>query len=56
MDETVEISRVTIRMPKMVKDWICKEAARKGISQNSEIILALHEKMEASKNEAPENK
>lgn len=46
----------TLRFPKGLRDWV-KETARKNMrSMNSEIILALQEKMEASKNEATQNK
>jgi predicted HicB family RNase H-like nuclease len=46
MSEHVKTSRMTLRMPKRVKDWAKKRADERGISTNTQIILTLQEKME----------
>ena len=41
------LSRVTLRMPKDVHDWLTKRAATNLASLNSEIVRVLRERMDA---------
>jgi hypothetical protein len=40
-----EAERVLVRLPRELKAWIEREAARNGASQNSEIIRAIRTRM-----------
>jgi hypothetical protein len=40
-----EAERVLVRLPRELKAWIEREAARNGASQNSEIIRAIRNRM-----------
>ena len=42
-------AEMVVRMPKDVKSWIEKEAARTGTSQNSEVVRCLRDRMEAER-------
>jgi hypothetical protein len=41
-----ETAAVLLRLPKDVKDWVEKEAARTLASQNSEILRCIRDKMD----------
>jgi predicted HicB family RNase H-like nuclease len=41
-----EADRLLVRLPRDVKAWIQREAARNGASQNSEIIRSIRARME----------
>jgi hypothetical protein len=43
-EETIQ---VLIRLPRTVKDWVEKEAARYGTSQASEIVRAIRTRMDS---------
>jgi len=45
-------SRVLFRMPKDVKIWLEREAARNAASQNSEIIRCIRARMDAEQRNA----
>ena len=42
----MERTRIALRLPSDLKDWIAQQAEANGSSQNSEIIRALRERME----------
>ncbi|WMT77446.1 Arc family DNA-binding protein [Bradyrhizobium sp. Ash2021] len=48
-EETIQ---VLIRLPKDVKDWIEKEAARTLASQNSEILRCIRQRMDSEPKKA----
>lgn len=41
------LSRITLRMPKDVHDWLTRRAATNLASMNSEIVRVLRERMDA---------
>ena len=46
------LSRITLRMPKDVRDWLTKRAASNMASMNSEIVRVLRERMDAEERAA----
>jgi hypothetical protein len=48
MQKLVDRAEMMVRMPKDVKTWLEKEAARTGASQNSEIVRLLRDRMDQS--------
>lgn len=47
-----EAERVLVRLPRDVKSWIEREAARNGASQNSEIVRAIRARMDGEQGAA----
>jgi Arc-like DNA binding domain len=52
MQKLVDRDKLVVRMPKDVKTWLEKEAARTGASQNSEIVRSLRARMESEQRAA----
>jgi hypothetical protein len=46
MQKHSDRAEMVVRMPKDVKDWLEKEAAKTGASQNSEIVRSLRARMD----------
>lgn len=44
---------LNVRLPTELKAFIEGEAARNGCSQNSEVVRAIHERMDRQKDERP---
>ena len=52
MNKMSDRAEIVVRMPRDVKTWLEKEAARTGASQNSEIVRSLRERMDAEADQA----
>jgi hypothetical protein len=52
MQKLVDRAEMVVRIPKDVKTWLEKEAARTGASQNSEIVRSLRARMDSEPEKA----
>jgi hypothetical protein len=51
MSQSDDRSQILVRLPRDVKDWIEKEAARTLASQNSEIVRCIRYRMDREQQE-----
>jgi hypothetical protein len=47
MAKREDFSEMVVRLPRDIKGWLEREAARMGASQNSEIIRSIRSRMES---------
>jgi hypothetical protein len=52
MQKLVDRAEMVVRIPKDVKTWLEKEAARTGASQNSEVVRSLRARMDSEPEKA----